>query len=169
MEHLSRICRILKQSGGNALLVGLGGSGRQSLTRLATSMAKMQIFQPEISKSYGMNEWREDLKVKSWRNLVSKITSVHSFICKEKPSCIASCVLNAMVIMVMIILSLGSCCTVWSEHCWAQLSTVWSALHMCFLSTSMTIQCSRYGCLCVLLMGKLRLRTGMHSRVGFIT
>ncbi|CAB3257079.1 unnamed protein product [Arctia plantaginis] len=62
LEHLSKICRLLSMPSGNALLVGVGGSGRQSLTRLASTMLGQNIIQPEITKNYSNKDWQEDLK-----------------------------------------------------------------------------------------------------------
>ena len=63
LEHLVRLHRILRMKRGNALLVGVGGSGKQSMTRLSSFVAECTVFEITLSRGYGEEEFREDLKV----------------------------------------------------------------------------------------------------------
>ena len=60
--HVLRISRTLRQPRGNILLIGVGGSGKQSLTRLVTSILDYTPATIELSRNYGMEQFREDLK-----------------------------------------------------------------------------------------------------------
>jgi dynein heavy chain len=54
---LARIVRILKNESGHALLVGVGGSGKRSLARLASHICSYTVKQISISSKYRDNEF----------------------------------------------------------------------------------------------------------------
>lgn len=62
IEHVTRIARVISQPRGNMLLIGLGGSGRQSIVKLAAYICEQTTFQIELTKKYKVQEFREDLK-----------------------------------------------------------------------------------------------------------
>ncbi len=61
MEHVTRIARIIDLPRGNAMLVGVGGSGKQSLARLASFICGYEVFQISVSSTYGVTEFKENL------------------------------------------------------------------------------------------------------------
>ena len=62
IEHLTRIARVLRQQRGNSLLVGVGGCGKQSLTKLAAHICECKCFQIDIRRGYDYAAYHDDLK-----------------------------------------------------------------------------------------------------------
>jgi dynein heavy chain len=61
-EHIAKVSRVLRQPQGHMLLLGVGGSGKQSLTRLSIYLTGQYQFSIEVVKGYTIAKWREDLK-----------------------------------------------------------------------------------------------------------
>lgn len=59
---MCRIVRVIRQPRGNMLLVGVGGSGRQSLSRLAAYIISYSVFQIEVTRHYRLQEFREGME-----------------------------------------------------------------------------------------------------------
>lgn len=62
IEHILRIARVMRQPRGNALLIGVGGSGKQSLSKLSSFMLGCKTTTIEITKGYGSEQFREYMK-----------------------------------------------------------------------------------------------------------
>uniref|UniRef100_A0A803XS79 Dynein axonemal heavy chain 10 n=1 Tax=Meleagris gallopavo TaxID=9103 RepID=A0A803XS79_MELGA len=62
LEHLIHVYRIIRMDRGHALLIGVGGSGKQSLARLAAFTAGCEVFEIILTRGYRENNFREDLK-----------------------------------------------------------------------------------------------------------
>ncbi|KAI8438868.1 hypothetical protein MSG28_011209 [Choristoneura fumiferana] len=61
MMHICRINRILESPRGSALLVGVGGSGKQSLSRLAAFISSLEVIQIQLKKGYGVTDLKNEL------------------------------------------------------------------------------------------------------------
>lgn len=76
VEHIVQILRVLALPLGHALLLGLGSSGRKSLTALASFIGGFELFKIEVSRKYKVQEWHSDLRMLMFATGVERTPTV---------------------------------------------------------------------------------------------
>jgi dynein heavy chain len=79
MEHICRITRIVDLPCGNALLVGVGGSGKQSLSRLSCFIMTVDVLTILVTQSYGVADLLLDLQ-EMYKKAAVKPGTPHGFL-----------------------------------------------------------------------------------------
>jgi len=79
VSHVCRISRITDNPCGNALLVGVGGSGKQSLARLASFCNGQDMLQILVNQSYNMDALKVDLQ-EFYKKAAVKPGTQHAFL-----------------------------------------------------------------------------------------
>ena len=62
MEHISRIARIIDLPVGSALLVGVGGSGKQSLAKLSSFILSYDVVRIVVASNYKIADLKTDIQ-----------------------------------------------------------------------------------------------------------
>ncbi|XP_060518939.1 LOW QUALITY PROTEIN: dynein axonemal heavy chain 10 [Cylas formicarius] len=62
LEHLTRVQRGLRLENGHVMLIGVGGSGKASITKLAAFTAECEMFTITLCRGYNEAMFKEDLK-----------------------------------------------------------------------------------------------------------
>ncbi|KAG1713125.1 hypothetical protein DVH05_028501 [Phytophthora capsici] len=62
LAHLARLTRVLGLAQSNMMLVGVGGSGKQSLARLAAALSGHELCQLSVTKAYTLAAFLDDLR-----------------------------------------------------------------------------------------------------------
>jgi dynein heavy chain len=62
MEHISRIARIINLPVGSALCVGVGGSGKQSLSKLTSFILGYDVVRIVVTSSYKLADLKTDIQ-----------------------------------------------------------------------------------------------------------
>jgi dynein heavy chain len=62
MKHVCRITRIIMSPSGHAAMIGVGGMGKQSLSRLGAYILGYTAYQIVLSTTYNMNDLKANIQ-----------------------------------------------------------------------------------------------------------
>ncbi|PFX28824.1 Dynein heavy chain 1, axonemal [Stylophora pistillata] len=62
VQHVTRAARVFRQPGKHMQMVGVGGTGKATVAKLAAYIEDCAFFRPYVSRVYNLSEFRDDVK-----------------------------------------------------------------------------------------------------------